>query len=146
MREARGIFQNIYLGEATTEEKVNAIRKVVGMETHNSFTKQEFINALDWLLNEQPKNNGWILCSEKLPEEKECEKPVYDAITLADVDVERYMASDLVNVTAKHYDSDEVFVSDDMTVDGKWVNFNGEDYEVIAWQPLPAPYQQKEEE
>lgn len=71
MSEARAIFQNIYLGEATTEEKVDAIKKVVGMETHNSFTKQEFINALDWLLNEHSKYNGWIPCSEKLPSEKD---------------------------------------------------------------------------
>ncbi len=64
MRKARAIFQNIYSSEETTEEKENAIRKVIGMETHNSFTKQEFINALDWLLNE----HSWIPCSERLPE------------------------------------------------------------------------------
>lgn len=55
MRKAREIFQNIYLSEETTETKENAIRKIINMETHNSFTKQEFINALDWLLNEHNK-------------------------------------------------------------------------------------------
>ena len=55
------------------------------------------------------------------------------------------MASDLVNVTVRHYDSDDLFVSDDCTVDGKWVNYDGEEYEVIAWQPLPPAYQPKGE-
>lgn len=103
------------------------------------------VDALDFacdVIEEEVEkyNNGWIPCSERLPEEKECERPIWDAFTLAEVDVERYMASDLVNVTIKHWDSDEIFVCDDMTVNGEWVNFNGEDYEVIAWQPLPPAY------
>ena len=91
------------------------------------------------------QKHQWIPCSERLPEEKEQERTVYDAVTLAEVDIERYTASELVNVTVRHCDSEGFFVSDDMTVDGKWVNFDGVDYEVIAWQPLPEPYQPKGE-
>lgn len=91
-------------------------------------------------------NNGWIPCSERLPDEKEREHTVYDAITLAEVDVERQMESDLVNVTVKDCDSDKVFTSDDCTVNGEWVNYNCYPFEIIAWQPLPEPYQQKGEQ
>lgn len=98
--------------------------------------------AEEYKVSEMP--TGWIPCSERLPEEKEQERTVYDPITLAEVDIERYMASDLVNVTVRNWDSDEVFACDDCTVDGKWVNFNGEQYEVIAWMPLPAPFKEGE--
>lgn len=88
-------------------------------------------------------NNGWIPCSERLPDEKERERTEYDAISLAEVGVERYMASDLVNVTVKDYDKDIKFVSDDCTVNGEWTNYNYYPFEIIAWQPLPEPYQPK---
>lgn len=48
---AVAIFQNIYLSEATKEEKISAIKTVVEMETHNGITKQEILNALEWICN-----------------------------------------------------------------------------------------------
>lgn len=47
--EATAIFCNIHLSERTVEEKKQAIRIVLDMETHNGITKQEVLNALDWL-------------------------------------------------------------------------------------------------
>ena len=92
-------------------------------------------------------NNGWIPCSEKLPEETEKRDDIFDPITLAIVDVREYKASDLVLVTVRDYELDTEFTMDDMTVDGKWVNFESDGrYEVIAWQPLPQPYEPKEAE
>lgn len=82
-------------------------------------------------------NNGWIPCEERLPEETEQYSTKYDPITLAEVDVEWYTVSDLVNVIVKNYDTDEVFVCDDCTVDGKWANFGSYPFEVLAWQPMP---------
>ena len=117
MRKARSIFQNIYLSEETTEEKVDAIRKVIGMETHNSFTKQEFINALGWLLNEHPKHNGWIPCSERLPE---VEADVL--LSLRSLDV----------YCGFRANTEGCFYIEGM---GYVQNKN-----IIAWQPLPQPY------
>lgn len=33
----------------TTEEKINAIRTVAGMETYNSIKKDEIVGALKWI-------------------------------------------------------------------------------------------------
>lgn len=92
-------------------------------------------------------NNGWIPCSERLPEETEQHSTKYDPITLAEVDVEWHTVSDLVNVIVKNYDTDEVFVCDDCTVDGEWANFGSYPFEVLEWQPMPeipAPYKKGE--
>ena len=49
IKEAVAIFKNIYLSEETVDEKKAAIKTVLEMETHNSITKNEILNALDWL-------------------------------------------------------------------------------------------------
>lgn len=56
--EATAIFCNIYLSDSTVEEKKLAIRTVIDMETHNGITKQEFINALDWLYEATVESQG----------------------------------------------------------------------------------------
>jgi hypothetical protein len=92
-------------------------------------------------------DDGWISCEERLPEETEQRSAKYDPFTLAEVDVEWHMVSDLVNVIVKNYDTDEVFVCDDCTVDGEWANFGSYPFEVLAWQPMPeipAPYKKGE--
>ena len=45
------ILQNIYKSDADDKEKFEAIKTVLSMETHNGITKQEFINALDYVIN-----------------------------------------------------------------------------------------------
>ena len=87
----------------------------------------------------QPTVDQWILCSERLPKEHEETRDRYDSYTLAVIDTKYYMTSDLVNVTVKDLDREEVFVCDDCTVDGKWANFDSEIFKVIAWKPLPQP-------
>lgn len=72
-------------------------------------------------------NDGWIPCNERMPEEH--------------MDKELHMASDLVQVTMIDEDGNS-YVLDDCTLDGEWCNA-GDLFEVIAWQPLPAPYQPK---
>lgn len=46
------ILNNISNDEIDPEDKLLAIEEVVEMETHNSITKRQMINALDWLINE----------------------------------------------------------------------------------------------
>lgn len=48
--KATAIFRNIYNSEESAVEKILAIRTVCEMETHNGITKQEFLNALNWLV------------------------------------------------------------------------------------------------
>jgi len=74
------------------------------------------------------EENSWISCSERFPDEAE--------------NTEHHMVSDLVLITAKDINTDEIFVCDDCTCDGKWCNFGDYGFLVIAWQPLPQPLKQ----
>lgn len=48
--KAVAIFKNIYLDTHTREEKMQAIKVVLDMETYNGITKQELLEVLNWLL------------------------------------------------------------------------------------------------
>ncbi len=91
-------------------------------------------------------NDGWIPTEEGLPEEHEESRDRLDADTLAVIDTEHNMVSDLVQCTVYDAEKDEYFVCDDCTVNGKWCNLEEVTgmYKVIAWQPLPEPYRPKE--
>lgn len=47
--KAIGIFRNINDGKYSASEKIEAIKTVINMETHNSISKDDLIRALDWL-------------------------------------------------------------------------------------------------
>lgn len=92
---------------------------------------------------EQQDKERWIPVSERLPEEHEKLDDIFDSYTLAVVDLKTYMVSDLVLVTVRDYELDTDFTMDDMTVDGKWTNFESDGrYEVISWKPMPEPYKE----
>ena len=74
-------------------------------------------------------NGGWIPCSERLPEEAfGCLVTVIDCESVTQTDFENILP---------------YFVG----YDGEsWNDSDGEEipFEVIAWQPLPEPYKEKE--
>ena len=72
-------------------------------------------------------NNGWIPCSERLPEVPEGTE---------DDDCPEF------NVTIKGASRAAILRC---SSDGTWFDEFGHVYPVIAWQPLPAPYQPKGE-
>lgn len=70
---------------------------------------------------EEQYNNGWIPCSERLPEESG-----------------EYL-------TWVEYDGDRFIAIDEIDCDGIIKEWNcSTDYKVIAWQPLPQPFQKGE--
>lgn len=77
----------------------------------------------------------WISVKDRMP-------PEYD-------DIKSYQpgftVSKLVLVTVCDQDG-EIFVSDDITIKGKWVNFPWERFDVTHWMPMPEPAQIKEDE
>ena len=79
------------------------------------------------VIEEQPKIGEWIPCSERLPD---AGKRYLVSVIWKDKDFEKSAVYDAV------YGSD-----------GLWHSYNYEhvSYKVIAWQPLPEPYQQKGE-
>ena len=92
------------------------------------------------MIQEQPKTDEWIPCSESMPEEHEEQQPIIDPATLAEIDVRYYTVSDRVQVTIED-ETGRRFVCDDCTVNGRWYNFNEDlGFEVLAWQPLPEPW------
>ena len=126
-------------------EQGKSLCKILGREV--------YVVPLDWIKTVIFKYinsrgcDGWIPVKERLPEEHEESRDILDADTLAVMDTEHNMVSDLVQCTVYDAKKDEYFVCDDCTVNGKWCNLEGVTgtYKVIAWQPLPEPYRLKDE-
>ncbi len=72
-------------------------------------------------------NNGWIPCNERLPEE-----PEEGLTNLDECDEYIVMIENADIPTALNY-----------VGDGEWYR-DGEFYNIIAWQPLPLPFRDKE--
>ena len=85
-------------------------------------------------------NNGWIPCSERLPEE-------HDSIFAKFKNTDKWNAamfekiSDDVNVTIE-YEDGKRRTTTLHTTDGKWRSNSIVNFKVIAWQPLPEPCQE----
>ena len=105
------------------------------------------VNDLMSILQEvaEEHNNGWIPCSERLPEE-------HDSMFAKWKGTDKWRkgmfakASDDVIVTVLYKDG-EVRTTYAHTIDGKWSCdllkiYNT--YKIIAWQPLPEPYEERE--
>ena len=50
--KVKEILNNISSDEIDPEDKLLAIEEVTEMETYNSITKRQMVDALDWLINE----------------------------------------------------------------------------------------------
>lgn len=75
----------------------------------------------------------WIPCSERLPDEDHW------------LGGSGKQFSDEVLVSVSNSADEDVYVYVSQTLDGKWNLELPEYYEVIAWMPLPEPYQPEEE-
>ena len=104
------------------------------------------LGAVMRFIKDMPKVGEWIPVSERMPKEHEVSEPIFDSVTLAEIDVKHHTTSDLAQVTVKDEDG-ERFVYFDYTVDGKWFCYNEDlGFEVLAWQPLPEPAKEKKNE
>ena len=91
----------------------------------------EIINELaeEYINTSTDTSSGWIPCSERLPEE-----PFGCLVTV--MDCEPMTQTDFENILPYHVGYDGETWND---ADGNVIPF-----EVIAWQPLPAPYKEGE--
>ena len=85
------------------------------------------------------KDDNWILCSERLPEEHDSTFAIYkDTHLWSELMFEK--VSDPVNVTYEFEDGTRK-TGTSYTLDGKWKIENRiVKRKVIAWQPLPTTY------
>lgn len=63
MGTAKWIFENLEDEKYSDKEKLEAIKIVSNMETHNSVTKKEMLAAIKWLMDYEEKN-AWILTND----------------------------------------------------------------------------------
>ena len=63
--KATSIFKDIASDKFTVTEKLQAIRKVLYMPTHNGISKEQILNALDWLLDQHCKIEIVIVTEEE---------------------------------------------------------------------------------
>ena len=115
-------FQKFYEEDGKTEED----------ECINKATQLAFDDAKNIVQEVAGEyNNGWIACSERLPEE------AYGCLVTV-IDCEPVTQTDFESILP-------YFVGYDGE---RWNDADGEEvpFEVIAWKPLPEPYQLKGEQ
>ena len=94
------------------------------------------------LENIEQLNNGWIPCSERLPEEHDSIFAEYKGTDKWRSGMFEKISND-VNATIE-YENGTRKTKTINTVDGVWKIDSIVKGEVIAWQPLPAPYKEGE--
>lgn len=94
----------------------------------------EYGNTLVDMINQQSQIGGWILCSERLPDEPETLPTEDDYIErmILDGEFEEY------NVTI--YGAEKAVTLFYVGNDSWYDVLSSEYYKVIAWQPLPDAY------
>lgn len=130
------------------EEKRNKYQELADSSNFDGWNKEdiyysakaEMCEELKEIVQEVAKEykNGWIPCSERLPEE-------YDSIFAKLKGTDKWndamfeKTSDVVNVTVADVYGNRI-TTIAHTVDGKWhcdlLRIN-KSYQIIAWQPLP---------
>lgn len=100
------------------------------------------IRYLIWKRKEH--NDGWIPCSERLPEEHDSMFATLKGTSKWN-DAMFEKVSDDVNVTVEFEDGTRK-TKTMHTVDGEWKNDSFINMEIIAWRQLPEPYKEDEEE
>ena len=107
------------------------------MESLVALGERRAINEVIKVANQLAKNNGWTACSEKLPEENGRYIVWYHHWS----DGKYLPKYDDAEVRVLHF-TKEVGWTYPRYCDAKAAN--DAHYEVVAWQPLPEPYQPKE--
>ena len=132
------VFENII-------ERLERLKTLVelGMIENGRYVLRD--NTIEIVKQEAEKyNNGWISCSVSMPEERDSMFAQFKG-TRRWNDSMFEKISEEVNVTVSSENGHKV-TTHAYTTDGKWkcdlLRFNT-GYRIIAWQPLPQPYQPK---
>lgn len=100
-----------------------------------------FGDAIEIVKQEAEKyNNGWIPCSERLPEEYGDYLVAWKPLHMSAEDIAKKVGREIPHF----YEIVEYDPDDEALWIGSIEQAQGE-YEIVAWQPLPKPYQPKGE-
>lgn len=86
------------------------------------------IKYIDGLIKKQPTANEWIPCSERLPED------------LNDKNIDCFLVTDGFLIWMAYYNSEIGWQFAECTNSRNKIDWT----EIIAWRPLPTPYQESE--
>ena len=114
--------------------------------SHNAGIRNSAYHKVKKIVQEvaEEYNGGWISCSERLPEEHETMFAKLKGTDKWDSAMPEKISDD-VNVTVEFEDGTRKTMTLH-TNDGKWNTGNRiAKFNVIAWRPLPEPYQPKGE-
>ena len=110
-------------------------------------TMRDAADAIEFLSAELEKkeNGGWIKCSERMPEEHDsCLAKWYGTNRWTD-EMWRKQSDDVLAIM--EFEDGTRKTERMKTHDGKWLHsIYSVGFDVIAWQPLPEPYKESEED
>ena len=125
----------------TPEEAIKELKERITLAENEGYadTIPEYIEAMKMAVSalEKQEKDRWIPVTEALPEEK-------DAGILKKLGTNKRSDYVLATVEVKG----ERMTVTACTYDGKWdwnMKYAFPDYKVIAWRPLPEPYEPEEE-
>lgn len=126
-------------------ERLSNIRRVVKTDEDAEWNRAIYKSTEIVQEVAEEYNGGWIPCSDRLPEE-------YDSIFAKLKGTDKWKdamfekTSDVVNVTVVDGYGNRITTIAHL-VDGKWncdlLRIN-KSYQIIAWQPLPEPYKERD--
>lgn len=115
-----------------TEKEVNKTVGVVMASLLPQNEKRELIDSIR-AMEKETKNNGWIPCSERLPSFDERRKSYCRNV---------YGSGFIVMIKGATIPT-TLYIKMEEDV---WFDDNYNYYNVIAWQPLPEPYEEETED
>lgn len=135
-----------FLSDCTKYGNKDAEQQEKSYSTMMLYEVADLVEDLKTIVQEvaEEYNNDWIPCSERLPYEHETMFAKLKGTDKFDSAMPEKISDD-VNVTVEFEDGTRK-TKTMHTIDGKWkTDINIVKFNVIAWQPLPKPYQQKGE-
>lgn len=131
LNSKKAYFQRFYECEGKSEYDADL----------NKSTQLAFDDAIEIVKQEAEEyNNGWIPCSERLPEEYGDYLVAWRPLSMSDEDIMKKVGREVPHF----YEIVEYDPDDEALWIGSIEQAKGE-YEIIAWKPLPEPYQPKGE-
>jgi len=130
----------------TNRDAINLLEEVKILDDTMYAYNPSYLEALDMAItaleaeetwyatHEHPPKPHWIPCSERLPEEDHW------------LGGSGRQFSDEVLVSVANYDDEDIWTYISQTIDGEWALELPSHCKIIAWMPLPKPYEGRQDD